>query len=114
MADNKTGALYQWIKGNPPKEDIGVEQHEGWTLDDNKVVEESARLWNKLWNPETHGGQDKWINRSFVNIPRKLKGKELELIAKRLKKTTAGGPDGWRAEELKLLPSWIWDWAAAD
>lgn len=85
-----------------------------------QILDEQSEVWTKLWTQPPQDSFDSSSLRQVLNeLPRPADMKvELQITAEGLQKATkrmikkAGGPDGWEASDLVLLPLGFWESAA--
>ena len=88
-AKNKQKQMYSWIRGAEERQDMMIKQGESWTFDENKVVEEAAVQWGTLWKAKKQD-PGKWEPEKRIENMRRLKGKDMFEVAKKVNKATAG------------------------
>ena len=106
---SKPAILHAITRGLKKAEDVAVENHEGHTFDRNAVLEDATRNWAKLWCPP---GGKKWEPINDQEQYPKVDHRKLHKIATRIPPNAAGGADGWDAKEIRVLPEWVWKYAA--
>ena len=118
-AEKNKGRLYAWVRNGESKGDWHLEIDGSSCYDETTMAEKVAGEWNGLWKGTKVAGDRKGRSRKSEDIGggsgsdwRKLKGEDLWNVAKRVHGGTAGGPDGWKAHEIKALPLGIWKMAA--
>ena len=101
-------ALYRWIKGESPARQPAVWTEGGLAASPGEVAKRAAEAWAKLWAPEERVEGAGWVWRPPEG-PR-LPAITERALYKAVRATcgnTAGGPDGWKADEMRSLPRFL-------
>ncbi|OLQ11437.1 Retrovirus-related Pol polyprotein from type-2 retrotransposable element R2DM [Symbiodinium microadriaticum] len=85
-----------------------------------QILGEQSEVWKKLWTqPSKVSFDSSSLRQVLAELPRPVDMQvELQITAEGLRKATkrmikkAGGPDGWEASDLVLLPLGFWESAA--
>ena len=85
-----------------------------------QILSEQSDVWRRLWTQPSHARFDSSsLRQVLAELPRPVDTQvELQISAEGLRKATkrmikkAGGPDGWEASDLVLLPLGFWEAAA--
>ena len=94
--------------GVQPQNNLMVDTVDGKSMHPDDLVCDATTRWAQLWKPTEDDS-----NRSVQGVQLgPVDGQLMADIAERLRLKAAGGPDGWRAPELRVLPDWIWHRAA--
>ncbi len=85
-----------------------VDTADGKSMHPDDLVCDATTRWAQLWKP-TQEDTKRWVQGPGLGP---VDGKLMAAIAEKLRLKAAGGPDGWKAQEIRVLPDWVWTRAA--
>ena len=127
---NGGAKLYRWIRGGAQQFDTMIPQEQpeagiGTLRWLNSLVGGpwqqylfTSEPWRQIWQaPDPPQSSSRW-EAALSNLPAFPERtpwtlERIQSLLRRLQRSKAPGLDGWRAGELRLLPSWLHSWLAA-